>query len=107
MFGYFRDLALNKDQKRPDGTGGFTMINPPYSRQQFGGSVGGPFVKDKLFGFFAYERQREHTSQTESSDALYQLGLAQSAGLAAQPVAVLADSVLRDSLQRPHGLADQ
>jgi outer membrane receptor protein involved in Fe transport len=89
VFGYFRDLALNKDQKRPDGLGGFTMINPPYSRQQFGGSVGGPFVKDKLFGFFAYERQREHTSQTESSDALYQLELAQGAGLAAQPAGVL------------------
>jgi len=90
LFAFFRDLALNKDQKRPDGTGGFTMINPPYSRQQFGGSVGGPFVKDKLFGFFAYERQREHTSQTESADAFYQLGLAASAGLAAQPAAVLA-----------------
>src|SRR5438045_8527594 len=87
VFGYFRDLALNKDQKRPDGTGGFTMINPPYSRQQFGGSVGGPFVKDKLFGFFAYERQREHTSLQEFAGTLTELTLAEPLG--AKPLVVV------------------
>jgi len=34
----------------------------PFSRQQFGGSVGGPVKKDKLFLFFAIERSREQTS---------------------------------------------
>ena len=34
----------------------------PFSRQQFGGSVGGPIKKDKTFVFFAIERSREQTS---------------------------------------------
>src|SRR3954463_1615382 len=47
LFGYFRDQMFNVDQhSTPDQTD-----NPPYTRQQFGGSVGGPFVKDKFFGF--------------------------------------------------------
>ncbi|HMQ02659.1 MAG TPA: TonB-dependent receptor [Pyrinomonadaceae bacterium] len=33
--------------------------NPAYNRQEFGGSVGGPIVKEKLFYFFALERFRE------------------------------------------------
>ncbi len=89
LFGYFRDQALNTDRATPDGTGGVTHDNPPYSRQQFGGSIGGPFKKDKLLGFFAYERQREHTSLNEASDALYQLTLASQNGFAAEPAAVI------------------
>ena len=34
----------------------------PFSRQQFGGSIGGPVKKDKTFLFFALERAREQTS---------------------------------------------
>jgi len=76
-FGYFRDQALNADQKLTDGS----TTNPPYQRQFFGGSIGGPFLKDKLFGFFAYERQREHTSIAESADAYAALSLLVKAGL--------------------------
>ncbi len=83
LFGYFRDQAFNADQKLTDGT----TANPPYSRQQFGGSIGGPFVKDKLFGFFAYERLREGTSLTENPTALSELTLATPIG--AQPAAVI------------------
>jgi hypothetical protein len=34
----------------------------PFSRQQFGGSIGGALKKDKTFLFFAIERSREQTS---------------------------------------------
>ncbi|HKE20890.1 MAG TPA: TonB-dependent receptor [Bryobacteraceae bacterium] len=34
----------------------------PFSRQQFGGSIGGPLKKDKTFLFFAIERSREQPS---------------------------------------------
>src|SRR5205085_1647067 len=33
-----------------------------FSRQQFGGDIGGPIRKDKDFIFWAIERDREHTA---------------------------------------------
>src|SRR5215510_14248298 len=88
LFGFFRDQALNAAQKLPDPANNtFVSTTPPYSRQWFGGSVGGPIKKDKLFAFFAYERQREHTSIAETPTALTQLNLVTSLG--AQPAAVV------------------
>ena len=89
LFGFFRDSALNTDEKDPDGTGGYTSVHPDYSRQFFGGSVGGPFVKDKLFGFFALERERESQGLAETGTSYNELVLAKSAGLAAQPASVI------------------
>jgi outer membrane receptor protein involved in Fe transport len=84
-FGFFREQQLNAENVDEQAS----KVKGPYSRQFFGGSAGGPIVKDKLFGFFAFERQREHTSKTESPDALAQLQLAKGAGLAAQPSATI------------------
>src|SRR5947209_9478274 len=89
-FGFFRDHALNAAQKLPDpgnATNPFSYLTPPYSRQSFGGSIGGPIKKDKLFAFFAMERQREHTSIAEDLTALTQLNLVTSLG--AQPAAIV------------------
>src|SRR5205807_1502879 len=46
---------------------------------------GGPFVRDKLFGFFAIERERESQAQAVAAQSYAELVLAQQAGLAAQP----------------------
>ena len=89
LFGYFRDAALDTDEKDPNGDGTSSPVHPDYSRQFFGGSVGGPFVKDKLFGFFALERERESQGLAESGKSYAELVLAQTAGLAAQPAAVI------------------
>ncbi|HET9182364.1 MAG TPA: TonB-dependent receptor [Candidatus Angelobacter sp.] len=86
-FGFFRDQALNADEKTPNGDGTTSTINPPYSRQWFGGSFGGPIKKDKLFGFFAFERQREHTSLAESPTAFQELSLVTNLG--AQPATTI------------------
>ena len=87
-FGFFRAQGLNADQKLPDPANNTTVSsNPPYSRQWFGGSVGGPLKKDKLFVFFAFERQREHTSLSETPTALTQLNLV--TGLGAQVASVV------------------
>jgi outer membrane receptor protein involved in Fe transport len=54
----FRDDALNWKTHTE------TLTNQPkgaYLRNQFGGSVGGPIVKDKLFFFAAVERLNQHT----------------------------------------------
>ena len=89
ILGYFRDTSLNTDEKDPTGTGTTTTSHPNYTRQQFGGSIGGPFRKDKLFGFFAIEREREHQAQTVDPTSLNELTLAKGAGLAAQPSATI------------------
>jgi outer membrane receptor protein involved in Fe transport len=75
LFSFFRDQALNSDQKTANGDGTYKLNNSPYARQQFGGSVGGPLVKDKAFLFFAYERQREHTSLTDSAGYVSEISL--------------------------------
>ncbi len=84
-FGYFRDTTLDTDEKNPDGTGGYTNVHPDYSRQQFGGSIGGPIKRDKLFAFFALEREREHSGLEETGTSYDELVAAQGAGLAADP----------------------
>ena len=89
VFGYFRDTNLNTDEKDPSGTGTTTTSHPSYTRQQFGGSLGGPVRKDKLFGFFALEREREHQLQAEDPTSFSELTIAQAHGLAAQPSATI------------------
>lgn len=66
VFGFFRDDALNANAPaklagvnpelfdNPD-----DAVKPPFSRQQFGGSFGGPIKKDKAFFFGTVERTRE------------------------------------------------
>jgi hypothetical protein len=85
LFGFFREQQFNATDKFAAEAG----TKPPYERQFFGGSVGGPVIKDKLFGFFAFERQREKTSFAESPDALAELTAAAGAGLAAQVANVI------------------
>src|SRR5712691_1668968 len=88
-FGFFRDQSLNADQKVADPTvpSGFVTSNPPYSRQWFGGSIGGPIKQDKLFVFFAYERQREHSAIALAPTSLAQFNLVTFLG--AQPSSVV------------------
>jgi outer membrane receptor protein involved in Fe transport len=90
LFGFFRDNNLNTDEKDPDGTGGITKSHPSYTRQQFGGSIGGPILKDKVFGFFALEREREHQAQTVDLTSLNNLTIAKNNGFADQPSPTIA-----------------
>jgi hypothetical protein len=75
--GFFRDTTLNTDEKDPDGNGGTTKSHPDYTRQQFGGSIGGPVKKDKAFLFFALNREREHQAQAEDTSSYQELVAAQ------------------------------
>ena len=55
---YFRNDVMNAADP-------FSRINPPIRWNQFGGTIGGPIKKDKLFGFFSYEGRRLRTSGSE------------------------------------------
>jgi hypothetical protein len=58
IFGYERDKSLTgKDyfQKQANGE------KPPFSREQFGGSIGGPIIRNRMFYFGAIEQMRKDT----------------------------------------------
>ncbi len=77
-YGFFRDQSFNALNY-------FESEKAPFSRQQFGGSIGGPVKKDKDFLFFALERIRERTSINVTPTAFNELTLLKQAGFAAQP----------------------
>jgi outer membrane receptor protein involved in Fe transport len=76
--GFFRDTTLDTDQEAPDGSGGQEKQHPDYNRQQFGGSIGGPVKRDKVFLFFALEREREHQGLQEAVKSFTELTAAKS-----------------------------
>lgn len=77
FFANFRDEALRKfdffEKQRLAATPNFEK--PSFSRQEVGGSIGGPIVRDKLFFFFALERFRERQNVTVSQAAAVQIPL--------------------------------
>ncbi len=62
-FGYGRNDAMTAIDYFTKNSA--TPVKTPYSREQFGGSLGGPINKDRLFFFGAFERVQENYIQTE------------------------------------------
>ena len=61
-FAFFRDQSL--DARNPFAFGSLGAdLDPPYSRQQAGFTVGGPVKKDRTFFFLSYETLRQRQSQ--------------------------------------------
>ncbi len=54
LFEFLRNDIFNASDR-------FTGLNPPLRWNQFGGSIGAPIVKNKLFGFFDYQGTRRRT----------------------------------------------
>jgi len=57
LFEYWRNERL-------DAQNFFDVEKPPFNRNQYGGSAGGPLIKDRLFLFGAFEGLREHLGLT-------------------------------------------
>src|SRR5206468_7550924 len=57
VFEYWRNSGL-------DSTNFFDVDKPPFNRNQYGGSLGGPIVKNRTFFFGAFEGLREHLGLT-------------------------------------------
>ncbi len=77
FFSNFRDEKLRTfdffENQRKAATPDFEK--PSFSRQEIGGSIGGPIVKDDLFFFFALERFRERQNVPVSQAAAVQIPL--------------------------------
>ncbi len=70
--GSFFELARNKALNAESETQILTGTGKSdYTRNQFGGSFGGPIVKDKAHFFFAIERTQQDTTQAVSTKGLF------------------------------------
>ena len=56
LFDYHRNKALNTSTKFAKDAG---LEKEGFLRNQYGGTLGGPIVRDRVFFFFAYEAQRQ------------------------------------------------
>ncbi|HUJ72998.1 MAG TPA: carboxypeptidase regulatory-like domain-containing protein, partial [Verrucomicrobiae bacterium] len=59
-FEFYRDKSLNANTFTNNRSG---LPKLPYHFNQFGGTLGGPIKKDKLFFFFSYDGQRNTSNQ--------------------------------------------
>ena len=56
VYEFFRNTVLNSNNYFLNRAG---ISRPPYQRNQFGGTLGGPILKDKLWFFISYQGSRE------------------------------------------------
>jgi outer membrane receptor protein involved in Fe transport len=75
FFSNFQDERLRARTffEKPPQSGTTAATKPPFSRQEIGGSIGGPVVADKLFYFGSLERFRERQNILVRPNALPQL----------------------------------
>ena len=65
LFEFLRDSSLDKPNYfDPIDSATGRQVNPPFRRNQFGGTAGGPLVRNKLFYFGSYEGLRQNLSLT-------------------------------------------
>ncbi len=74
-FGNFQDESFRTHNffEKPPNSGVSEAQKPDFSRQEFGGSIGGAFVPDKFFYFGSLERFRERQGNLVNPTALPQL----------------------------------
>jgi hypothetical protein len=68
-FGKYDALSADFNHTLP--TGGTTGFQPDFGQHQFGGTLGGPLVRDKAFFFLAYDQQVYN--ETKQKDRLGQV----------------------------------
>ena len=64
IFEYWRNEALNHDNRFQQAAEARQNTGNPFNRNQFGADVGGPIVKDRTHFYLAYERTQTSSSYT-------------------------------------------
>lgn len=101
LFGYERDRKLTaKDYFTKQAN----REKVPFSRQQFGGSVGGPLVRNRMFFFGAIEQQLEDTGRSVSDNVYNQLQYLVQATNAGQLSPGLVNPTIPRFVPQPGGL---
>ena len=72
-FEFFRDKSMNAltETEILAAPAGGSPTKGDYRRNQFGGSFGGPILKDKAHFFFAVERSNQDTTQAVNTQGLF------------------------------------
>lgn len=69
-FYFFRNQNLSARDPFDVNTSG-QVVRSPFSRQQSGFNLGGPFIKDKWFGFLAFEDHHEINTAIVNTNGVY------------------------------------
>ncbi len=68
VFGFFRDDSLNEKTETEQAAG---ADKPPFERQQYGFSLGGPFMPDRLHYFVTAERFDQNAPYTVATGGIF------------------------------------
>ncbi|MGA7521108.1 MAG: TonB-dependent receptor [Acidobacteriaceae bacterium] len=71
IYGYVQDYRMNADSWSNNHASPILPVNP-YSQAQFGGTLGGPILHNKLFFFVDYLGSRHHVGGTGSASVFTQ-----------------------------------
>jgi hypothetical protein len=72
VFGFIRDKSIQAKNAFAPIIDGDPSKRPPYTRVQYGATLGGPLVKDRTFFFAAFEQRRRQESGFFTSDIIGQ-----------------------------------
>ncbi|HEU4597416.1 MAG TPA: TonB-dependent receptor [Pyrinomonadaceae bacterium] len=73
VFGFIRHKTIQARNAFAPVIDGDPDKKPPFTRAQYGATLGGPFDRDRTFGFFAFEQRKRQESGFFTSDVIGQL----------------------------------